>query len=47
MFAILAAVIFFLQLIGLALGPINLTTLGLLFVALHLAIGVGIPALRR
>jgi hypothetical protein len=47
LFAILAALVLLLQLLGLSLEPVNLTTLGLFFVALHLAIGVGVPALRR
>jgi hypothetical protein len=47
MFAILAALVFLLQLLDIGLGPVNLTALGLFLVALHLAIGVGVPALRR
>ena len=47
MFAIIAALVFLLQLLGVGLGPVNLTALGLFFVALHLALGVGVPALRR
>ena len=37
MFAAIAALIFFLALIGLSPPHVNMTLLGLLFVALHLA----------
>lgn len=39
MFALIAALCFLLALFNVTLGSINLVTLGLFFVALHLAIG--------
>jgi len=39
MFALIAAVIFLLELLGIHLGNVNMTVLGLMFVALALAFG--------
>ena len=39
MFAIIAAVVFLLALLGANLGSVNLVDLGLFFVALHLGLG--------
>jgi len=49
MFAIIAAVLFFLAAFGVALSGVNLVWAGLGFLALHFAFGVGIPipAYRR
>ncbi len=47
MFAILAALCFLFALLGVHLGSVNLVTLGLLFVALHLAVPVAIPVPTR
>lgn len=47
MLALIAALCFILALFKVDLGEVNLVTLGLLFVALHLAFGFGIPYLRR
>jgi hypothetical protein len=50
-FAILAAICFgvalLLQLVGVGTGALNLVTLGLLFVAVHLALGGPITLGRR
>lgn len=49
MFAIAAAVVFFLMAINVGLGSINLLWLALMFLCLHLAFGtvVHIPWIRR
>lgn len=39
MLALIAAIAFLLSLLGVTLGTVNLITLGLFFLALHLAIG--------
>jgi hypothetical protein len=41
--ALLAALCFLAELLGLKLGSVDLVVLGLFFVALHLAIGIGAP----
>jgi hypothetical protein len=46
MFALIAAIVFLLELLGLRLGSIDLTLLGLLFAALQLAFGTGVPIRR-
>jgi hypothetical protein len=43
MLALLAALCFLADLLGLSLGDVELTVLGWLFVALHLAFGAGAP----
>jgi hypothetical protein len=45
-FAILAALCFLLALLRVHLGDVSLVTLGLLFVALHLVVPVGLPFYR-
>lgn len=45
MFAWLAALCFFLKLLGVTLGNVDLVVLGFLFIALHLAIGYVGPTL--
>lgn len=42
MLALIAALVFLLALLGVTLGTVNLITLGLFFLALHLAIGPAI-----
>ena len=39
MLALLAAIVFFLGLVGISLGSLNLMYLGLMLMALHLALG--------
>lgn len=46
-FALIAAVIFLLDLLGVRLGSVDMTVLGLLFVALALAWGLVLPLGRR
>jgi len=41
MFALVAAIIWFLAAFGVGLGPINMTLFGLAFLALHFAFGWG------
>jgi hypothetical protein len=43
MLALIAALVFLLSLLGVSIGTVNLITLGLFLVALHLAIGGSIP----
>lgn len=43
MFALIAAIIWFLAAFGVHLGSINLLLLGLAFLALHFAWAVGLP----
>lgn len=43
MFALIAAIIWFLAAFGLHVGSINLLLLGLAFLGLHFAFGVGLP----
>lgn len=43
MFALVAAVIWFLAAFGVALGHVNMLLLGLAFLALHFAFAIGIP----
>jgi hypothetical protein len=43
MFALVAAIIWFLAAFGVGLGPINMLLFGLAFLALHLAFGWGLP----
>lgn len=43
MFALIAAIIWFLAAFGVGLGSINMTLFGLAFLALHFAFGVVIP----
>jgi len=47
MFAIIAAVVFLLELLGVHLGDVNMTVLGLFFVALALAFGGFTPWVVR
>lgn len=48
MFAIIALICFVLALFGVALGSINLVTLGFCFIALHLIWGIPVtPWVRR
>lgn len=49
MFALCAAVVFFLMAIHVSLGALNMLWLALMFLCLHLAFSIGIPlpALRR
>jgi hypothetical protein len=49
MFAVIAAIIWFLAAFGLGLGKVDMLLLGLGFVALHLAFGSGLawPSVRR
>jgi hypothetical protein len=46
-FALLALICFILALFGVHLGSIDLVILGLVFVAAHLLLGIGIPWVRR
>lgn len=43
MFAVAAALVFLLRLIGVTLGTVDLVVLGLFLLALHLAVGGYIP----
>ena len=47
MFALLAAIVFFLGLVGVAIGTLNIVLLGLFLVALHLVVPVGVPYANR
>jgi hypothetical protein len=44
MFALIAAIIFFLELLGVKLGHVDMTVLGLLAIAIHLALTTYGPA---
>lgn len=46
MLALIAALIFLLDLAGVRAGALDLTVLGLLFAALHLTFPIGLPARR-
>lgn len=45
MLALIAALLFLLALLHVTIGSVDLVTAGLLFVALHLALGGYVPAL--
>lgn len=47
MFAVIAAVLFFVALFEQQLGEVDLVVAGLLCVALHLALGIALPWPRR
>lgn len=47
MFALVAAIIFFLAAFGVHLGSVNLLMLGLAFLALHFAWAIGLPLPAR
>jgi hypothetical protein len=47
MFAVIAMICFILALFGATLGSIDLVTFGFVFVAAHLAFGIGLTPWRR
>ena len=47
MFALIAALLFLLALLGVSIGSVDLVTAGLLFVALHLCLAIPLGFPRR
>lgn len=47
MFALIAALLFLLALLGVAIGSVDLVTAGLLFVALHLCLAIPLGSFTR
>lgn len=47
MFALLAALVFFLAAVHVGLGSLDMLMLGLTLLALHFAFGVGVPYVSR